>query len=133
MGAAVLAAALTLTPIEAAAVIPPSLVAYEECVAHRESHRNPRAVNATGHAGIYQFAPAWRHGLPYMVRDRLVRFGMSATAARKVRITLSGLPIQKWPSTHQRIGFLEVVHRGGFEHWYIPGSRCNGLTPGGAR
>ena len=132
MSAAVLAAAIVLNPVDptvAAAHIPKPLQAYATCVEHRESRGNPQALNSTGHAGLYQFAQAWRHGLPYMVRDRLVQFGMPAKAARAVRVHLQRLPIHHWPAKYQRIGFLEVLERGGYEHWHIGGSRCNGLAP----
>lgn len=132
MSAAVLAAAIVLSPVDptlAAAEIPKDLQPYAKCVEHRESRGNPRALNATGHAGLFQFAQAWRHGLPYMVRDRLVQFGMKPITARGVRQHLQRVPIHHWPAVYQRIGFLEVVERGGYEHWHISGSRCNGLVP----
>lgn len=132
MSAAVLAAALVLSPIDptaAAASTPDQLREYAACVEHRESRGNPRALNATGHAGLFQFAQAWRHGLPYMVRDRLVQFGMNPRAAKVIRQRLQHMPIQHWPAIYQRVGFLEVLERGGYEHWWIGGSRCNGLAP----
>lgn len=61
--------------------------------------------------------PAWRRGLPYMVKDRLVQFGMPKAQARDVREYLSTRPIQKWPGWYQDIGALEVLERGGRHHW----------------
>jgi hypothetical protein len=98
---------------------------FMECVSQRESNDTPDAVNgSSGAAGLFQFLPAWQHGLPYMVRDRLVRFGMPAGAARGVRLDLSETPIRLWHPLYQRIGFLEVLDRGGDEHWALPHSRC---------
>jgi hypothetical protein len=104
---------------------PPGWEKFAECVAARESNHNPNAVNgASLAAGLYQFLPAWRNGLPYMVADRLVRFGMPRPVARTIRVDLARTPIQGWAPVYQRIGFAEVIDRGGDEHWALPGSRC---------
>jgi len=98
---------------------------FLECVSWRESKDTPTAVNgSSGAAGLFQFLPAWQHGLPYMVRDRLVRFGMPDGAARGIRLDLSATPIRRWHPVYQTIGFLEALDRGGDEHWALPHSRC---------
>lgn len=62
--------------------------------------------------------PGWRHGLPYMIKDRLVQFGMPKKQARQVRLYLSDLHyINRYPGIYQDVGMLEVVERGGAFHW----------------
>jgi hypothetical protein len=144
IGAAVEAAAVTdsdrelavarpsrsVSAVREALVMPRSHRLFRDCVANRESHDNPRAVNrSSGAAGTYQFLPAWRNGLPYMVRDRLVRAGLPKKKAKQVRIYLSKRPIQKWPATYQTLGFAEAMHRGGSFHWRLAGSRCEAVRP----
>ena len=105
--------------------VPDGWLEFAKCVERRESGGNPDAVNpSSGAAGLYQFLPAWRSGLPYMVRDRLVRFGMPKSVARQIRMDLSAAPIEDWHPIWQRIGFAEVIARGGDEHWYLAGSTC---------
>ena len=102
--------------------------AFATCVLRRESHGNPRAGNASsGAAGLVQFLPAWRHGLPFMVADRLVHFGMPRPLARTIRLTLP-TRIERWPARLQLVGFAEVLDRGGWAHWALAGSRCDGLA-----
>ena len=104
--------------VGAASLPPRGWAAFAACVSNRESHGNPRAVNSSsGAAGRFQFLPAWRHGLPYMVKDRLEKFGLPKAQAREVRVYLSQRPIQQWPGVYQDIGFAEVVARGGAFHW----------------
>lgn len=131
---AVLAAAIHLsTPasmndhITTAAAVSP-MPRFTRCVEHRESKGIPTVVNSSGHAGLFQFSQNWRRGLPFMVADRLRAHGMNKTAARAVRITLSRKAIQAWPAVYQRIGHAEVLERGGWWHWTLPGSRCQGLV-----
>ena len=107
---------------------------FAECVEQRESKGLPGVVNASsGAAGLYQFMPAWRNGLPYMVADRLRDNGMPGKVARGVRVYLSERPIEDWPAVYQRIGFAAVLQAGGpdaaLRHWGLSGSRCNGLVP----
>lgn len=112
--------------VSAAAVSP--MPEFTRCVEHRESKGVPTVVNSSGHAGLFQFSQAWRRGLPYMVAERLRDHGMSVQRARVVRITLSRKAIQAWPAVYQRIGHAEVLERGGWRHWSLPGSRCQGLV-----
>lgn len=114
----------------AAAAFPPGIVSFAQCVLRRESGgtlsdrqsgvsaRNP----SSSAAGRWQFLNnAWNDGLPFMVADRLVRFGASQREAREVRKYLQSIPIWEWHGYWQDIGFLEVVHRGGKHHWNGPG------------
>ena len=136
MAEAVLAAAIALTPMSAAqaAHIPPQQQAFASCVSDRESHGNYKARGDESSArGRWQFLDRqWRHGLAYMVADRLHDFGMSSVAAKAVRIHLQSLSIDKWPAFAQDAAFVAVLNaRGpwsGWRHWYLPGSRCNTLA-----
>lgn len=112
----------------AQAAQPPSrLVRWASCVLDRESggtferrQSGAAALNTggSGAAGRWQFMPAWRNGLPYMIKDRLVQFGMPKAQARKVRVYLSSVHyIHKYPGIYQDIAMLEVVERGGAFHW----------------
>jgi len=112
----------------AASLTSPRWRPFAKCVEHRESKGVPTVVNSSGHAGLFQFSRDWRHGLPFMVADRLRAHGLSKGAAAAIRRELSAKPINKWSATYQRIGFAEVVERGGWRHWYLAGSRCNGLA-----
>ena len=120
---------VTLQPrmavINMAAVSP--LPKYTKCVARRESHGNPKARNKTSSAaGRYQFLDnAWRDGLSFMVRDRLVKFGTPKKIAEKTRKALVAVNIAKWPAVYQDIGHAAVLDAGGARHWYLKGSVCN--------
>lgn len=116
----------TVTVVQKAAEIPKSLRPWAACVIERESGgdidriqsgvgaRNP----SSSAQGRFQFLDnSWRRGLSFMVRDRLVRFGMPKDQAREVRVYLGSRPIYTWHGYWQQIGFLEVVHRGGKYHW----------------
>lgn len=108
-----------------AAQPPGKLIRWASCVLDRESggtfdrrQSGVGALNPSGAAGRWQFMPAWRNGLPYMIRDRLVQFGMPKPQARQVRLYLSDLHyIHKYPGVYQDIAMLEVVERGGAFHW----------------
>lgn len=110
-----------------AATPPPHILRWATCVLDRESggsfddrQSGAGALNTAGSgaAGRWQFMPSWRHGLPYMIRDRLVQFGMPPKQARQVRLFLSELYyINRYPGLYQDIGMLEVVERGGSFHW----------------
>ena len=122
----------SVSAIRDAATVPARWRSFAACVLRRESGatldrpqsgvgaRNPTSTAA----GRWQFLAAWRHGLPYMVRDRLVRFGTSPDQARRVRIWLSAHPIDQWPGVYQDMGAFEVLERGGSFHWRLPGSAC---------
>jgi len=115
-----------------AAEFPHSIRDFAACVLRRESggtlHERQSGVGArnpspdSSASGRWQFLNNdWNHGLPYMVRDRLVRFGMPKDQARKIRAYLQSIPIWEWHGYFQDIGFLEVVSRGGAHHWNGPG------------
>lgn len=112
--------------VQRAAAVPRDLVPFASCVLERESGgsldriqsgvgaRNP----SSSASGRWQFLDnSWREGLSFMVRDRLVRFGMPKAQAREVRLYLAQRPIYRWHGYWQDIGFLEVVERGGKHHW----------------
>ena len=111
---------------KAAAVVPHRWRKYEQCVAERESGNSPTARNKRSSAsGTYQFLDtSWRSGLAYMVAARLKHYGMPHVNARKIRIDLQRTHISRWPSIYQRVGFNEVIARGGAHHWRLPGSVC---------
>lgn len=113
---------------------------FAACVLRRESgasmtnlQSREDARNATSSAaGRFQFLDAWRRGGSFMVRDRLVRFGMPKQQARVVRVYLGARPIYEWDGFWQNILFNEVIDRGGWAHWRN-GDRCDSLVPAGAR
>ena len=119
--------------VAAAAVLPERWRAFGACVEARESHSNPRAVNASsGAAGIFQLMPNWRHGAPYVLARALKAHGASAAYARSVRLSLPER-IERWPERYQRAVFAQVLAEGGraaaLRHWGLAGSRCDGLVP----
>lgn len=114
--------------IRSASLVPPRWRPFAECVVARESHGNPRAVNASGAAGIAQWMPAWRTGLPYVVRRSLVHHGMPRPAADAVRAYLARLPIQQWPAPYQWTALAQNLAEGQWQHWQLAGSPCNGLV-----
>jgi len=117
--------------VGAASVLPGRWGAFQRCVEHRESKGSPTVVNASGHAGIYQFAIGWRHGLPYIVQRGLVAHGMTRRDARTIRLALP-TRIEQWPAKYQRVGFAQVIREGGraaaLRHWGLAGSVCQGLV-----
>lgn len=124
------------TAMRQAASPPRGWAAFAACVEHRESKGHAGILNheGSGAAGLFQFMPDWRHGAPYIVRERLIQFGAPAGVARQVRLYLTSLRrIERWPALYQRIAFAEVLEDGGWRHWSLRGSRCNTLVPAGAR
>lgn len=121
--------ASTTTAIQQAAAVSP-MPQFSRCVEQRESGGNPRARNRAGSSaqGLFQFLSAWRRGLPYMVAERLRDHGMPAHQAKTIRITLAGKEIASWPAVYQRIGHAEVLERGGWRHWSLPGHPCQRLV-----
>jgi hypothetical protein len=112
--------------IREAAKVPAKHRSFASCVLDRESGgtldriqsgvgaKNP---NSTA-SGRWQFLDSqWREGLSFMVRDRLVQFGMPNDDARTIRQQLSTQPIYEWHGYWQQIGFVEVITRGGEQHW----------------
>lgn len=128
----------TVSAMRSAATIPPKWRPWAACVLDRESGgtldrpqsgsgaRNPKSSAS----GRWQFLQSsWGRGLPYMVRDQLVQHGYPKAQAHNVRRWLSTHPISQWPGQFQDMGFIEVVERGGWHHWSLPGSRCQSLVP----
>lgn len=122
--------------VRQAGTVPVYLRAWAECVLRRESggvlhnkqsREDARNTEASSAAGRWQFLQAWQHGGSFMVRDRLVRFGMPKQEARQVRKYLGARPIYQWDGWWQDILFIEVTTRGGWRHW--SGAYCNGLAP----
>ena len=118
--------------VEAASLPPAGWGAFAACVEERESHGNPRALNASGHAGLVQWSRDWSRGLPYVVARGLVAHGMPRGYARTIRLSLPHR-IEAWPAVLQRVAFSRVLVEGGrsaaMRHWSLAGSRCNGLVP----
>lgn len=112
--------------VQRAAAIPPSIRPWAACVLKRESGGSLDRIqsgvgarnSASSASGRWQFLDnSWRRGLSFMVRDRLVQFGMPKAQAREVRQYLGARHISTWHGYWQDIGFLEVVERGGRHHW----------------
>lgn len=118
--------------VEAASIVPARWRPFAACVEHRESHGNPRVINASGHMGLFQFSRAWMPGLSWVVYRTLVAAGMPRPEARVIQQTLAAKPIHHWPPVFQRIGFIGVVTEGGqaaaMRHWGLAGSACNGMA-----
>ena len=121
--------------VEAATLAPAGFRAFQACVEERESHGSPTVVNASGHAGLYQFSRSWTHALPYLVSRGLRAHGMSKGEARTIRLLLVGKRIEQYPARYQRVAFAQVLREGGvaaaMRHWHLAGSPCNALA--GAR
>lgn len=121
--------------VREAATVPPRWVPFARCVLKRETggvlhnkqSREDAHNGSSSAAGRWQYLPVWQHGGSFMVRDRLVRFGMPKAQAKKVRQYLGSRPIHKWDGFYDDILFNEVIKRGGWRHWSGPG--CNGLVP----
>ena len=118
--------------VKLAAKPPARFRAFARCVESRESHGNPRAVNDSGHAGLYQFSRDWTHALPYVIARGLKAHGMPAHRARTVRLSLTGTRIERYPAVLQRVAFAQVLREGGvaaaMRHWHLSGSPCNALA-----
>lgn len=135
-------AALHLPPAEQPPVVPPIASTaparwqrFFDCVVHRESKGNPRAVNPSSQAaGIGQWLPAWRHGLPWLLYRRLLDVGVPHHAAKHIRESMPRL-IQRWPLWAQEAAMVQVLIEGehgigrGWRHWYLSESRCQTLVP----
>ncbi len=116
----------SVSAVREASRVPSRWQRFAACVAHRESHNNPKARNPRSSAqGTYQFLDrSWRSGLAHMVAARLHDHGLPWTQAKKVRTYLRAHEIAAWPATYQTIGFVAVVNAGGSYHWRLAGSTC---------
>jgi hypothetical protein len=121
------------TAARAARDIPTAWEPFQACVIKRESGGRVNAQNPKSSAqGLYQFLDnKWRHGGGWNVKKRLIRFGYDKATATFVLRKLHATPIKKWRPVYQDILFAEVIEnsRIGWKHWYLAGSRCNGLVP----
>lgn len=114
-----------VSAIRSASSAPPKFRDWAACVLKRETgavlHNKKSRQDArnptSSAAGRWQFLAAWRNGLPYMVRERLIEHGMPTAQATTVRKFLSDRPIHKWPGVYQDVGAFEVMERGGAFHW----------------
>lgn len=118
--------------VQAASLAPTRWRAFQACVEQRESNGSPTAVNASGHAGLYQFSRAWTGALPHVVARGLKAHGMSTGAVRTIRLSLTGDRIETYPARYQRVAFAQVLREGGtaaaLRHWGLAGSSCNALV-----
>jgi len=130
---AILAGSPMSKTMEAAATLPQSQEQFRDCVKHRESRGNYRAVSKSGtYHGAYQFRNNdWVRGLSYMVAARLKEHGLSKDAARRIQKTLQSRSIKNWEPIYQDIGFAAALNAkgpwSGAGHWHHPGS-CNALV-----
>ena len=125
------------SPIREAATVPPKYSDWAACVLRRETggvlhnkqSREDARNNSSSASGRWQYLKAWQHGGSFMVRDRLVDFGVPRADAKRVRQHLQGTPIHKWDGWFQDILFNEVIKRGGQKHWYNGGDKCDRMMP----
>lgn len=129
-----LAAVVTMTGQQSVPVVHMDAVtsAFQRCVANRESRGKPDAVSHTGkHRGKYQVTPDMAVGMSWHVLPWLKTWRSDAGRyAAKLRHT----PMNKWPERVQDAAFVLTLHHdghrwSGWQHWYLPGSRCNKLVP----
>jgi hypothetical protein len=118
----------------AARQVPAEWVDFTECVSQRESGDRYEARNPTSSAqGRYQFLDrSWRYGGSWNVFKRLVAHGYDRRTARFVRLRLASTEIARWRPVYQDVLYAQVLTSGegqGWRHWFLAGSRCNGLVP----
>lgn len=132
----------SVSAVRAAATPPRAWRAFAACVLARESgatlDRQQSGVGALNQAGSsaagrWQMLRPWQDGGAWNVQKRLVRYGLPKSQAREVRIYLQRTPIHRWHGIWQDAAAFEALESGGWRHWYLAGSRCNGLVPAGAR
>jgi len=131
----ILAGVIATSPIDRVSHIPTAWQPFAACVSRRESNGRYQARNPKSSAqGRWQFLDnAWRvnGGIEWIVSRQLKKAGVSW----KGRITwvrrLDATPIYRWPAWAQDAAFIGVVteRSTGWRHWYLSGSRCNGLVP----
>lgn len=118
----------------AAAAVPTSQKAYAKCVSHHESRNNYKAIGDRSSArGRWQFLDKqWRHGLSFMVANRLVEFGMPKSKVKPLVKHLQSRSIDTWEPIYQDIGFVAALNAkhswSGWRHWKV-NSECNKLVP----
>lgn len=118
------------------AIVPTAWRDFAVCVLRRETggvlnnkqSREDARNGSSSAAGRWQFLSAWQRGGSFMVRDRLIRFGMPKDDARKIRRYLASTPIHRWDGWFQDVLFVEVIERGGWRHW-TGGHGCDALVP----
>ena len=135
MIALMMAATLHSTTIELkAAQIPKQEQAFAKCVSWQESRNNYHAIGDNQFArGRWQFLDNnWRHGLSFMVADRLVTFGLPKSKAKILIKDLQKRPIDTWKPIYQDIGFVSALNAkgswSGWRHWAVD-SQCVKLVP----
>lgn len=118
----------------AAAKVPQDQRSYAKCVSFYESRGDYRAIGDNTNArGRWQFLDSdWRHGLSYMVANRLVDHGMHKSKVKKLVKHLQSRSIDTWEPVYQDIGFVAALnakhHWSGWRHWAVD-SQCNKLVP----
>lgn len=118
----------------AAARVPKDQIAYAECVSYHESRGNYKAIGDSSSArGRWQFLDKqWRHGLSYMVANRLVEFGMPKSKSKKLVKNLQSISIDNWQPIYQDVAFVAALNAkykwSGWTHWAV-NSKCNQLVP----
>ena len=118
----------------AAARVPKDQVGYAQCISHHESRGNYKAVGDQSSArGRWQFLDKqWRHGLSFMVANRLVDYGMPKSKTKKLVKHLQSKSIDAWEPIYQDVGFVAALnakyHWSGWTHWAV-NSECNKLVP----
>lgn len=122
------------TAMRRAATVPSRWRAFASCVSERESGGSYTARNTSGSSasGRWQLLDrTWRinGGIHYTVSKRLKAVGVPAGVRAVVRDYLHATPIYRWPAPYQDAAFVQIVSEGGWKHWYLAGSRCNGLVP----
>lgn len=105
---------------------------FRKCVIRRESNGHYFSRNRSGHAGAYQFNDAaWRVSLTYMIRPELrALIGTRAADVAIERLRLH--PVNRWSRWVQDMAFHTALNfegpMSGWRHWYLAGSKCNGLA-----
>lgn len=118
----------------AAAKVPTDQRSYAKCISHHESRGDYKAIGDVSSArGRWQFLDKqWRHGLSFMVANRLVEFGMPKSKVEKLVKHLQSRSIDAWEPVYQDIGFVAALnakhHWSGWTHWSV-NSKCNHLVP----
>lgn len=129
--------------VAGAAQVPGTWRPFAACVVDRESGGDldtrtgkgsgERAANPTSSArGRWQFMKPWQRGGSFMVRDRLIRFGMPKKDAKALRRELEFTPIDEWSGYLQDVLAVEVLtQHDGWYHWKY-NDKCDRLRPGAA-